>query len=336
METPPVCLTTLIHLFIVVYMLSVALETTPGQIRAALKDVNMMGRALLANLIIVPILGVILVHLFSMSPYVKIGFLLLALSPGGLFALQFARVAQGNRIFAVVLLFVLSVLAVFFTPTLIHLLFPTSGAGRLPFVRIILLLLLFLVVPLFFGRALQQLVPAAAPKLSRLLGTLSVLLFILATVMTGQYKSPAIKAISTGGRENATNAYLEAPYSLTSRSGSRAEVHRFFTLGLLTSWLCAGNYCGWVCRQPCRACRSLIDCIFPSHRRPGRLCRFALCQPSVDVLGKADPIPSRIPITSKCSTPSKSKGTSTQAICSSASAWTCLGVSPNSAGTCNL
>jgi BASS family bile acid:Na+ symporter len=198
METPPTYVTALIYLFIVVYMLSVALETTQGQIKAALRNVNMIGCALLANFVIVPVLGVILVQLFPMSPQVRIGFLLLALAPGGFFALQFARVANGNRVLAVVLLFVLSVLAVLFTPILVHLLFPIIGEGRSPFVRIILLLLPLLVVPLYVGRALQQFAPAVAPKLGRLLGALSIVLFVLANVLINQYKPPTIKAISTG------------------------------------------------------------------------------------------------------------------------------------------
>jgi len=198
METPPTYVTALIYLFIVVYMLSVALETTQGQIKAALRNVNMIGCALLANFVIVPVLGVILVQLFPMSPQVRIDFLLLALAPGGFFALQFARVANGNRVLAVVLLFVLSVLAVLFTPILVHLLFPTVEEGRLLFVRIILLLLPLLVVPLYVGRALQQFAPAVAPKLGRLLGALSIVLFILANVLINQYKPPTIKAISTG------------------------------------------------------------------------------------------------------------------------------------------
>jgi bile acid:Na+ symporter, BASS family len=196
METPPTYVTALIYLFIVVYMLSVTLETTGGQIIEEIKDVPRVGRAVLANFIIIPLLGVVLTWLFPMSSHVRIGFLLLAFAPGGLFALQFARVAKGNLVFAVGLLFILSLLAVLLMPTLVHLLFPTSETGRMPFMRIILLLLLLIMVPLLAGRGLQRLAPEAAPKLGRLLGTLSILLFIAATVVTGRYKSPSIKAIS--------------------------------------------------------------------------------------------------------------------------------------------
>jgi predicted Na+-dependent transporter len=196
METLPAYAKLLAYLFVIVYMLSVALETTRGQIMGTFTDRRQMGRALLANFVIVPLLGVILARLFALSPDVRIGFLLLALSPGGLFALQFARVSKGNLVLAVGLLVTLSVLAVLLTPALVALLFPAVGEGRLPLVKLILLLLSLIAAPLLVGRAWQQFAPETAPKLGRLLGVLSIVLFIIATVVAGKYKSPAIKAIS--------------------------------------------------------------------------------------------------------------------------------------------
>jgi BASS family bile acid:Na+ symporter len=160
-------------------------------------DRRQMGRALLANLVIIPLLGVILARLFALSPDVRIGFLLLALSPGGLFALQFSRVSKGNLVLAVALLVALSVLAVVLTPALVALLFPAIGEGRLPLVQLVLLLLSLIAAPLLVGRAWQQFTPEAAPRLGRLLGVLSIVLFVITTVAAGKYKSPAIKAIST-------------------------------------------------------------------------------------------------------------------------------------------
>lgn len=63
----------------------------------------------------------------------------------------------------------------------------------------ILLLLLLRAAPLCAGRAFQQLAPAAAPKLGRLLGGLSIVLFIIATLTTGKYKMPAIKTLGIHG-----------------------------------------------------------------------------------------------------------------------------------------
>ena len=170
MEYLPAYVKILAYLFVVVYMLSIPLETPRGEIVATLRDFRLMGYALLANLIIIPVLSVILARLFDLPLEIRTGFLMLALAPGGLFALQFARVSQGNRVLAVGLLVVLTMMAVVVTPVLISLLFPPAQAGKMPFAWLMILLLLLAVVPLLVGRAWQQRAPAAAPKLGRLLG----------------------------------------------------------------------------------------------------------------------------------------------------------------------
>src|SRR5215510_4306039 len=157
MENLPAYVKILAYLFVVVYMLSVPLETTRGEIMATLRDFRLLGYALLANLIIIPVLSVILARLFDLPLEIRTGFLMLALAPGGLFALQFARVSKGNRVLAVGLLVVLTIVAIVVTPVLISLFFPPSEAGKIPFAWLMLLLLLRAVVPLLIGRAWQQL-----------------------------------------------------------------------------------------------------------------------------------------------------------------------------------
>jgi BASS family bile acid:Na+ symporter len=199
MEYLPAYVKILAYLFVVVYMLSIPLEAPRGEIVATLRDFRLMGYALLANLIIIPVLSVILARLLDLPLEIRTGFLMLALAPGGLFALQFARVSQGNRVLAVGLLVVLTLVAVVVTPVLIGLFFPPAQAGKMPFAWLMLLLLLLAVVPLLVGRAWQQRMPAAAPKLGRLLGMLSIVLFIIATLTAGKYKMPTLKSIGLGG-----------------------------------------------------------------------------------------------------------------------------------------
>ena len=90
MGEAPLYVKLLMFFFVVVYMVSVTMETTRGEIITALNDRRRMGLALLANLFIVPILGFVLVRLFDLRPELRIGLMMLAVSPGGLFALQFA------------------------------------------------------------------------------------------------------------------------------------------------------------------------------------------------------------------------------------------------------
>jgi BASS family bile acid:Na+ symporter len=198
-EEIPAYINMLSYLFVVVYMLSVPLETTSGEITRTLGDWNLMGRALLANFIIIPILGIVIAGFFDLAPDIKTGFLLLAMAPGGLLALQFARVSNGNRVFAVALLFVFCLLAILVTPALVVLLSYRERAGELPFAWLILMLLLLIVVPAIVGRVLQRLIPQHAPALGLWLGRLSIVIFIVAAVMAGRYRTPAVKLMGTNG-----------------------------------------------------------------------------------------------------------------------------------------
>jgi BASS family bile acid:Na+ symporter len=198
-EEIPAYINMLSYLFVAVYMLSVPLETTSGQIIKTLGDWNLMGRALLANFIIIPILGIVIAGFFDLPPDIKTGFLLLAIAPGGLLALQFARISNGNRVFAVALLFIFCLLAILVTPALVILLSYRERAGELPFAWLILMLLLLIVVPAIVGRVLQRLIPQHAPVLGLWLGRLSIVIFIIAAVMAGRYKTPAVKLMGTNG-----------------------------------------------------------------------------------------------------------------------------------------
>jgi len=198
-EEIPEYINLLSYLFVVLYMFSVPLETTRGEIVAHLKDFNLMGRALLANFVVIPILGIIIAQFFDLPPDFRTGFLLLAMAPGGLLALQFARVSKGNRVFAVALLLVFCLLAILITPLFVYLFFSKEGSGRLPFGWLTMMLLLLIVVPLVVGRMLQKIIPEQAPKLGLWLGRLSIVIFIIAAVMAGKYKSPAIKLMGTNG-----------------------------------------------------------------------------------------------------------------------------------------
>jgi bile acid:Na+ symporter, BASS family len=199
LEQIPEYINLLSYLFIVVYMLSVPLETSSGEILQTLGNLNLMGRALLANFVIIPILGILIARFFDLPADIRTGFFLLAMAPGGLLALQFARVSKGNRVLAVALLFVFCLLAILITPALVLLFFRREGTGHLPFAWLILTLLLLIVLPAFAGRALQMLIPQHAPKLGLWLGRLSIVLFMIAAVMAGRYKSPAIKLMGTNG-----------------------------------------------------------------------------------------------------------------------------------------
>jgi bile acid:Na+ symporter, BASS family len=195
----PTYINVLSYLFVVVYMVSVTLETTRGEIVAELRDTRRMGLSLLANLVIVPVVGFIIVRALGLRPEIRIGIMMLAFSPGGLFALQFARISKGNRVFAVALLIVLVVLAVLITPLLLVGFFSKVAIAEGAFRGLVLLFLWLVALPLLIGRGLQRMMPEVAPKLGRLLGILSIVIFIIAALASSKYKKPAIEALGIDG-----------------------------------------------------------------------------------------------------------------------------------------
>ncbi|HTN71674.1 MAG TPA: bile acid:sodium symporter [Methylomirabilota bacterium] len=199
MESFPEYINILNYLFVAVYIFSVALETTHAEIVAEFRDKRRMGLTLLANFVIVPIVGLTLVRALELRPEIRIGIMMLACSPGGLFALQFARVSKGNRVFAVALLIVLTLLAVLITPLLLAWFFPERAAEGRVFGRLVLLLLLVIAVPYLMGRGMQRLIPEVAPKLGRFLGLLSIVIFIIAALASSKYKRPAIETLGVDG-----------------------------------------------------------------------------------------------------------------------------------------
>ncbi len=199
MEDFPAYINILTYAFIVMYMLSVPLETTRGEIVKTLGHLNLIGRALLANFVIIPILGFAIARIFDLPPDIKIGFLLLSMAPGGLLALQFARVSNGDRVFAVALLFIFCLLAILIVPGLALLFFPTEGAGKSPFAWLIMMMFLLIVLPAAAGRGLQMLIPRHAPGFGLWLGRLSIVVFAIAAVAAGRYKSAAIRLMGSYG-----------------------------------------------------------------------------------------------------------------------------------------
>ena len=79
-------------------MLNAGLEINREHLMTALKSYGLFARALLANFIIVPLLGVLLVRVFRLDAQVAIGFLLMAIAPGVPFLVRAAGRKPGGAL----------------------------------------------------------------------------------------------------------------------------------------------------------------------------------------------------------------------------------------------
>lgn len=194
----PISIKTVIFFFLFTFLVSVVLEKPQGEIVAILKS-GLVRRSLLANFIALPIVNLALIQLFHLSPEISIGFLILAVSPGGLLALHFARVAKGNLRYAVGLVLFLSLLSIVITPLLIRLIFPGASATNVPTFSLGGRLLLLIVPPLLTGLMIQRWLKLIAPKFQKICSFLSIALFITLTILTSTLKALDTQTLGWNG-----------------------------------------------------------------------------------------------------------------------------------------
>lgn len=175
--------------FIIAMMLSVGLQVSVREMLDVLRKRGLMGRALVANFILVPIVAFIVIRLFNLPMDVRIGLALLALAPGAPIATQFTTRHKGALSFAATLLFVLFILAVFWTPIVANLLAPAGIEIHLPLLHTLETLVLYLFIPLAIGRVLQRWASPLAARIVKPVTLLATLSFVCGVIlMLGENK----------------------------------------------------------------------------------------------------------------------------------------------------
>jgi BASS family bile acid:Na+ symporter len=189
----------LTYVFLVSAMLSIGLTVTGSEILGTMRDRRLMGRLLLANFFLVPLLGYLLILIFPLSPGTKLALALLALAPGGLRAIQFTDKVKGNLAFAAAAFFVLSLLSIVFTPILVKVLLPLQIGMNLPFLRIILFVLVCLLLPLTVGFIIRGRSEKGAAAMGRVMLIVSNISFVATTLVTAATNKEAMRSL--GGQD---------------------------------------------------------------------------------------------------------------------------------------
>lgn len=155
------------------------LQVNRDHLMAILKDYSLLGRALLANFVIVPIFGVLFVRLFHLDTYVATGVLVMTIAPGGIFVFLGTRKKGGSLGLASALAFIMPALATLTIPLTAALVLPADEAAHLPVLKFLMTLVLFQLAPLIVGYFVSERAPTLAPKLGR-----PVTFIFLATLVT--------------------------------------------------------------------------------------------------------------------------------------------------------
>ena len=182
-------------LFLITAMLSVGLQTTPGDLRSLLRSKGLLLRALLANFVAVPVVGIVLARTLPFKPEAAAALLLLACTPGGISALQFTTRIKGASLFAGSSAFLLSFVAVFLSPALVALVLPGDISVVIPYGRALLFVVVFLLLPLVAGTLVRSRGERLAEKLSKPCAIISLVLFFVVLVLLMGLRKEAMNAV---------------------------------------------------------------------------------------------------------------------------------------------
>jgi BASS family bile acid:Na+ symporter len=189
----------LLNFFVVLVMLSIGLRVSGGELLAVMRNRALFIKILVANCVLIPGLGFLLVKIFPLTPDASVGILLLAAIPGTPIALQFTRMAKPRLAFAAVMTFVLSVVSIAITPLAIEVMPQTAQRSERPILNLTVSILLYIAAPLWAGVWTARRVPKIAPRLVLPLDIFATVVFLFLMWETRLARRAALQAIAGRG-----------------------------------------------------------------------------------------------------------------------------------------
>ena len=196
----------LLDFFVVLVMLSIGLRVTGGQLLGVFRNRALFIRTLVANCVLIPGMGFLLVSIFPLTPDASVGILLLAAIPGTPIALQFTRMAKTRLAFAAVMTFILSLVSIAITPLAIEVMPQIAHRSERPILSLMVSMLLYIALPLCVGLWVARRTPKIAPRLVLPLEILATVVFLFLMWDTHLARREALRAVA--GRDTILAMFL--------------------------------------------------------------------------------------------------------------------------------
>ena len=208
METIALILNLLLKVYIVSVMLAMGLQLSLPHIKKELTNTGFVVRALLANIIIVPVLTMVVVQLVPLSRELVIALVLVASAPG--YAPILSEMAGGNLARTAALMFLMATVSLVTTPTVATLMFAGQASISINPLAVIMTLLLFQILPLAAGLVVHSQRLELAQRLQKVFGLVAriAILIVMAAFLLLEFRYimhtswPSLLSIflvSTGG-----------------------------------------------------------------------------------------------------------------------------------------
>jgi BASS family bile acid:Na+ symporter len=189
---------TFLLVFIITSMLAVGMRGSMKDIVAIFNKKKLLTKLFVANFVIIPLIGLVLIKVIPMNPDVEVSFVLLSCAPGGLSAIQFISKVKNELAYAGEVVFLLSMLSIFISPFIIAFFLPKEIDFTIPYFKAFWFLVLFLLLPMMVGLLMHDRYKNITSKLARptaIIGTLSFITFI---VITLEERQTAMQSLSLG------------------------------------------------------------------------------------------------------------------------------------------
>lgn len=181
-------LTTLTNLFLLAFvigsMLSMGFSLTTKQIAAPLKNTKLVLLALLANFVLVPILGIVLTKAFQLETDLTTGLILVSVVAGAPFLPKLVETAKGDTAFSVGLMVLLMVVTIIYAPIVLPLILSGVSVSAWAIAKpLIFMMLIPLAIGLFIKARYPQMAESLQPIAAQVSNIGLAFMFILMLII---------------------------------------------------------------------------------------------------------------------------------------------------------
>ena len=171
-------------IFVVCSMMAMGLSLTMAEILEPLKNTSLVIKALIANFILVPLLGFVLTRLMPVPEGAAVGLLIVACAAGAPFLPKLVQVAKGDVAFGVGLMTLLMVVTVIFMPIVLPLLLQGVQVDALAIASALFFQMLVpLAIGLFIRARYEEIAAHIQPIFSQASNFALIALFVLGLIL---------------------------------------------------------------------------------------------------------------------------------------------------------
>ena len=189
----------LFDVFVVLVMFSIGLRVSGNELMDVMRARTILIRTLVANCLLIPAIGLLLVTVFPVTRDAMIGILLLAAIPGTPIAMQFTKQVQSRLAFAAGMTAVLSLVSIVMTPLAVEVFPQAATRNERPILSLVGAIFLFIALPLLAGLLVARRIPDTAPKIVMPLLVVASLVFFFVMWETRLVRRQALYAIAGHG-----------------------------------------------------------------------------------------------------------------------------------------